>query len=327
MITRMVARILAAVLLLAGLVAAQAQPAARVYRIGFVSPISAGPTIAAFRQGLKEAGYVEGRNVIVEARFAEGRQERLAELVAEVLRLKVDVLVVGSTPGALAAKKATTTVPIVFAGLIDPVGPGIVASLARPGGNITGVTFGVGGTGFAGKWIELLKQAAPNVSHVAVLSNSADPITAPLVKEMWAAARTLNAKLDVLDAGNPTNLDIAFAAIGASGAQAIIVLNAPFFVANRAKLVQFAASKRLPAMYFSKFFTDAGGLIAYGGSIEESYRRAALHVDKILNGARPADLPIEQPTKFELVINLKAARAIGLTIPQALLVRADQVIE
>jgi len=316
-----------AVGLLTAPLAAEGQQTARLYRVGFVSPISLGPTFHAFRDGLRELGYVEGKTVIVEARFAEGRSERLPELVADLIRLNVDVLVVGSTVGTLAAKKATTTVPIVFAGLIDPVAPGIVANLARPGGNITGVTFGIGGSGFAGKWMELLKEAVPNISHVAVLSNSASPLTALLVKEIRFAARTLNAKLDVLDAGNAADLDSAFAAIGASGAQAIIVLNDPFFVANRAKLVQFSASKRLPAVYFIKLFADAGGLMAYGGSLEDSYRRAATYVDKILKGAKPAELPIEQPTKFELVINLKTAKALGLTIPQSLLQRADQVIE
>jgi putative ABC transport system substrate-binding protein len=282
--------------------AAQAPQAAKVYRIGFVSPISPGSTIDAFRQGLREVGYVEGQNVIVETRFAEARLERLPELVAEVIRLKVDVLVVGSSAGALAAKRATTTVPIVFTGLIDPVALGIVASLARPGGNITGVTFGIGGSGFAGKWVELLKEAVPNVSRIAVLWNSAGPASASLVHEMQAAAQTLKVKLDVLDAGNATNLERAFVAIGASGAQAIIVTNDPFFVANRVQLVQFAASRRLPAVYFIKLFAEAGGLMAYGGSLEDSYRRAAVYVDKILKGAKPADLPVEQPTKFELVI-------------------------
>jgi putative ABC transport system substrate-binding protein len=314
-------------LLLAGSVAAQAPQAGRVYRIGFVSPTSPGPTIEAFRQGLTEAGYIEGKDVIVETRFAEGRSERLPELVAELIRQKVDVLVVGSSLGALAAKRATATVPIVFAGIIDPVAPGIVASLARPGGNITGTTFGIGGSGFAGKWVEILKEAAPDVSHVAVLQNSASPISAPLVREMQAAARILNVKLDVHDAGDPTKLDKAFAAIGASGARGLIVTNDPFFHAIRVKLVQRVARKRLPAVYFTKDFADAGGLIVYGSSLGDSYRRAATYVDKILRGARPADLPIDQPTRFELVINLKTARALRLTIPQSLLLRADQVIE
>lgn len=320
-------RLTAAVLLLAGSVAAQPQPAARVYRIGFVATVSPNPATEAFRQGLREAGYVEAKNVIIEARFAAGRQERLPELVAEVLRLKVDVLVCGSTLTVLAAKKATTAVPIVFASVFDPVASGIVASLARPGGNITGATIGVGGSGSAGKWVELLKEAVPGISHVAVLWNSANPASAQSVLDIQAAARALKLKLDVLDTGNATDLDRAFATIGASGAQGIIVTNDPFFSANRAKLVQFAASQRLPAVYFFKSFADAGGLMSYGGSQEESFRRAATLVDKILKGAKPADLPIEQSTRFELAINLRAASALGLTIPQSLLLRADQVIE
>jgi len=199
----------------------------------------------------------------------EGRNERLPELVAEVLRLKVDVLLAGSTPGALAAKRATTTVPIVFAGVTDPVGAGVVASLARPGGNITGVAVGAGGVGFAGKWVELLKEAVPGVSHVAVLSNSANPASAPFVPEIRLAARTLNMKLDVLDAGNAADLDRAFTAIGASGAQGIVVTGDPFFVVNRAKIAQFAASRRLPAVHFSKLFAESGGLMSYGASLEE----------------------------------------------------------
>ena len=317
----------AAVLLLAGSVAAQAQQAARVYRIGYFSPTSPSPLFDAFRPALRELGYVEGRNVIIEERYAEGNLDRLPELVAELIRLKVDVLVTGSTVSALAAKRATTTVPIVFATVFDPVATGIVASLARPGGNITGMAMGVGGSGFGGKWVELLKSAIPNVSHVAVLWNSANPASAPIVREVRAAARTLNVTLDLLDAGNPTNLDRAFVAIGAGGVQGIIVTNDPFFNTNRARLAQFAASKRIPAVHFSKLFVDAGGLMAYGASFEDNWRRAAPYVDKILKGAKPADLPIEQPTKFELVINLKAARALGLTIPQSLLLRADHVIE
>jgi putative ABC transport system substrate-binding protein len=325
-VTRLAA--VAAVLLLAWLDTGQAQQTPRAYRIGFVSPISPGPTLHAFRRGLTELGYVEGQNVVIETRFAEGREERLPELIAEVLRLKVDVLVVGSTQGALAAKRMTTSVPIVFAGLIDPVAPGIVASFARPGGNVTGITFGVGGEGIGGKWVELLKEAAPNVSHAATVWNSSNRAADPLVREMQAAARTVNMRLDVLDAGSPTRLDNALAAIGSSGARGIIVTADPFFVTNRAKLVQFAASRHLVAVHFSRdFFVDAGGLMSYGSSIAESYRRAATYVDKILRGAKPADLPIEQPTKFELAINLKAAKAMGLAIPHTLLGRADLVVE
>ena len=328
MVTRLAAA--AAALLLAGAVAAQAQPAPRVFRVGFISPVSSSPEppqLRAFRQGLRELGYVEGKNVIVEARFAEGQFERFPGLVDELIGLKVDVLLAGSPLGALAAKRATTTVPIVFAGVIEPITAGIVASLARPGGNITGAAAGVGGSGFAGKWLELLKEAVPAVSHVAVLSNSAHPANASNMREIEAAARTLKVKLDVLEAGNATDLDRALATIGASGAQGIIMTNDPFFFPNRATLVQFAASKRLPAVYYFKQFAEAGGLMSYGGSLEDSYRRAAAYVDKILKGAKPADLPVEQPTRFELVINMKTAKALGLAIPQTLLLRADQIIE
>lgn len=315
----------APILVLAGSVAAQPQPAPNVYRIGFVSAASPGSTADVFRQALRDLGYVEGENVIVEARFAEGRQERLPDLVAEVIRLKVHVLVVGSTLTAVAAKKATTTIPIVFASLFDPVGAGVVASLARPGGNITGAAVGVA-AGFGGKWMELLKEAVPGVSHAAVLWNSANPASREAVQEIQASAQTLNVKLDRFDAGNATALDRALAAIGTSGAQGMIVAPDPFFTPNRAKLVQFAARKRLPAVYFFKVFAEDGGLMAYGASSAESWRRAAAQVDKILKGAKPADLPVEQPTRFELVINLKTAKALGLRIPQSLLLRADHVI-
>jgi putative ABC transport system substrate-binding protein len=215
----------------------------------------------------------------------------------------------------------------VFASVIDPVAAGIVASLARPGGNITGITFWVGGAGFAGKWLELLKEAAPHVSHVAVLSNPANPQTVPQLQEIQAAARVLKMKLDVLHTGNAASLDKAFTAIARSGAQAIVVAGDPLFAASRDRLVQFAASKRLPAVYFFRYFVDGGGLMSYGTNLEDSYRRAAAFVDKLLKGAKPADLPVEQPMRFELVINLKTAKALRLTIPPSMLGRADHVIE
>ena len=318
----------AGVALFATPVAAEAQLAPRMYRIGVVSPVSSNPnpTVDALRQGLQELGYVEGENAILVTRFGDGRTERLPELVVETISLQVDVLVVGSTLGALAAKKATATVPVVFAGLYDPVTPGIVASLARPGGNITGASMGVGGSGFAQKWVELLKEAVPGISHIAALSNLASPLSPPLVREIEAAARTLNVKLDVLDAGTATDLDRALTTIGASGARGIIVVLDPLFVQNRVKLVQFMADRRLPAMYFTKLFAETGGLMAFGGSLEDSWRRAATYVDRILKGAKPAE-PIGRPTRFELVINLKTAKALRLTIPPSLLLRADQVIE
>jgi putative ABC transport system substrate-binding protein len=306
---------------------AQAQQPTKLYRIGFVSPTTPGPTSVAFQQAFRTLGYVEGRNFVMEARYAEGRVERFPELIAEVLRSKVDILVIGSSFGAIAAKKATSTVPVVFAGLIDPVVPGIVASYARPGGNITGATFGIGGEGFGGKWVELLKEVAPHVSHIAALVNANSAAAQPLVPEMQAAAKALNVKLDIVDAASRAKLDKAFAEIGAGKARALIVTNDPFFFLNRAELVQFAAGKRLPAVYFTNDFVDAGGMMSYGSSLTDSYRRAAAYVDKILKGAKPAELPIDQPTTFELVINLKAAKALGLVIPQRLIVRADQVIE
>jgi putative ABC transport system substrate-binding protein len=324
-----VVRLAAVALLIAGSVAVHAQQAAKVYRIGYVTPSSrsADPSFAAFRQGLRELGYVEGKNVIVEARFAEGLAERLPGLVAELIELKVDVLLAGSPLGAVTAKKASTTVPIVFAGVGDPVSSGIVASLARPGGNITGVASGASVASFGEKWLELLKEAVPGVLQVAVLANRSNTSNSPFLKGIEAAARTLKVKIDILDAGNAAELDRALATIGASKAQGMIVTSDPFLYNTRATIVQFAASKRLPAMYFFKPFAEAGGLMSYGASLEESYRRAATYVDKILKGAKPADLPIEQPTRFELVINMKTARALGLRIPQSLLLRADHVIE
>jgi putative ABC transport system substrate-binding protein len=318
----------AAVLLLVGAVRAEAQQT--VYRIGFVSPTSAVPEpsqLRAFRQGLRELGYVEQKNLIIETRFAENRTERLPELVAEVLRLKVDVLLAASTPGTVAAKRATTTVPIVFAGVLDPVGSGIVSSLARPDGNVTGVTVGVGGEGFTGKCLELLRRAVPGLSNVAVLVNPSYPLTTQFRREIQVAASELNLAVDVRGAANAGELERALAAIGASGAQGLFVAPDPFLTANSARIARFATDRRLPALHFSKLFAEAGGLMSYGGTLAESFRRAATYVDKILNGAKPADLPIEQPRKFELVINLKTAKMLGLTIPRPLLLQADQVIE
>jgi len=309
---------------------AQSQPAGKIHRIGIVTMLAASPepaTVRAFRQALRELGYVEGRNVVLETRFAEGRTERLPEIYADLIRLKVDVIVTGSAASVLVAKKATTSVPVVFAGVLDPVAAGIVSNLARPGGNITGASYGVSDSGIAGKWVELLKQAAPGVSHVAVLSNAAGSQTALMVREIHAAAQMLKVRIAEFDARDDATLDKAFDAIGASKAQGIIVTNAPFFAARRARLVRFAAEKHLPAIYYFNLFPDAGGLMSYGGSVEESYRKAAVYADKILKGAKPGDLPIEQPTKFELVINLKAARALGLAIAPSLLLRADRVIE
>jgi putative tryptophan/tyrosine transport system substrate-binding protein len=312
--------------LLVAPLAAEAQRAERVYRIGFVSPTSPGARNVAFLHGLRELGYVEGQNVSIEMRFAEGQPERLPGLVNELSRLKVDVLVVGATIGARAAKNATTTIPIVFAGSSDPVAGGIVANLAHPGGNITGISLAYG-DGFAGKWLELLKEAVPNASHFSALWSSSNAAAARFVKELQVAAQVLNARLDVHHAANLPELDDALAAIGRSGARGLIVTPSPFAATQRDKLVQFAASTGLPAMYFADDFADAGGLMSYGPSIDDAYRRAAAYVDKILKGAKPGDLAVEQPTRFELTINLRTARALGLKIPRSVMLRADRIIE
>jgi len=324
-----VVRLCAAGLLLATALPAVAQPAAKFYQVGFVGsgPASPATSFEAFRQGLRDVGYIEGRNVLIQARFAGGRIERIPGLVAELLELKPDVLVAGSPIVAAAAKNASSTVPIVFAGVGDPVASGIVASLARPGGNVTGTAAGVSDPAFGGKWLQMLKEAVPGVSHVAVLANRSNRSNSPYFMGVEAAARAMKVRVDVFDAGNDAQLEQAFAAIARSGAQGMIVSTDPFLFTVRARLVSFAASKQLPAMYFFKNFVDEGGLMSYGANIEDSYRRAAPYVDKILKGAKPADLPIEQPTHFELVINLKAAKALGLRIPQSLLIRAEHVIE
>lgn len=312
-------------LLLAPLLA-RAQGAQKVYRIGFLSPTAPGLRDQAFLRGMRELGYVEGRNVHIEMRFAEGRPERLPGLAEELIGLKPDVLAVGSTIGARAVKKATTTIPIVFAGSSDPVAGGLVPNLAHPGGNITGFSLAYG-DGFAGKWMELLKEVAPEVSHVAALWSSSNAAAVRFVKELQTAARKLDVALDVHLARNLPELDVALAAIGRSRAQGLIVVPSPFAATQRRKLVQFAAGERLPAVYFFEKFANAGGLMSYGPDFADVYRRAASHVDRILKGAKPGDLPVENPTKFDLVVNLKTAKALGITIPQSILLRADRVIE
>jgi len=301
-----------------------AQPVGKVPRIGILRTGSPpDPFVEAFRQGLRELGYDEGRNIGIEYRWAEGRDERLPGLAADLVRLKVDVIVAGGSQ-ALVAKRATITIPIVMPVANDPVGERIVASLARPGGNVTGLAFL--SEGLPGKWVELLKEVLPGMSRLAVLWHPATE--AGQLKVAEAAARSLGVRLRALKVQRPDDFGPAFAEAERNHAEGLITLSSPFFYAHRAQLVELAAKHRLPTMYHQQeFVVGSGGLMSYGPNLRDLFRRAATYVDKILKGAKPGDLPVEQPTKFELVINLKTAKSLGLTIPQSLQVRADRVVE
>jgi putative ABC transport system substrate-binding protein len=279
----------------------------------------------AFRQGMREHGYVDGQNMILEARWADGRIERFPELVGELIRLKTSVILTVSLTAALAAKNSTTAVPIVFIAS-DPLGSGLVASLARPGGNLTGFSLFLGDD-FASKWLELLREMIPKVSRVAILLNRSSPASAGYLMVLQGAAQKLGIKLSTQDVREPGQFDGAFAAMAAERAQGLIVVVDPLTVRYRERIVDLAAKNRIPAVYGFREFVDAGGLMAYGVNVSYLCRRAAGYVDKILKGAKPGELPIEQPTTFEVIINLKTAKALGLTIPQSVLLRADQVIE
>jgi putative ABC transport system substrate-binding protein len=309
--------------------AAEAQQAAKVARIGYLANTAALPHLReAFLQGLRDLGYVEGRNLVIEYRDAEGRLERLPALAAELVSLKVDVIVAPNTVGALAAKHATGTLPIVFTVVADPVASELVTSLARPGGNVTGMSNL--SPELVGKCLELLKQAVPRVTRVAVLwqPGAVDERTEKdRLKRADVAARALGVRLQVVEARGSADFDRAFSDMTKAHAGALTVLSSSMFLSERRRLVDLAAKNRLPAVYPAREFVDGGGLMSYGANIAENYRRAATYVDKILKGTKPADLPVEQPTKFELVINLKTAKALGLTIPPSLLGRADEVIE
>ena len=316
--------------LLAARLAAEGQQAARISRIGFLSPQSPFDPgmpgrLGAFRQGLRELGYVEGQNIAIESRWAEGRYDRLPGFAAELVRLKVDVVVTYAPPAIQAAKQASGTIPIIMAGIIDPVATGFVASLARPGGNITGLTLMA--PELVGKQLEILREVVPKVSRVALLGNPANAGNAPQVRHAQGAARALGVRLQTLDARGPSEIDSAFATMTSERAGAVIVLVDAMLIEHRTRIADLAATRRLPAVYGLTDHAEAGGLLAYGASVLDRFRRTATFVDKILKGAKPGDLPIEQPTKFELVINLKTAKALGLTISQSLLQRADQVIE
>jgi len=317
--------------LLAAPLPAEAQQAGKVYRIGVLA--NASPTTPglsrnwdAFRRALSERGWVEGQSFVAEYRWAEGQLDRFPALASELAGLKVDLIVAGSPVAARAAKQATSTIPIVMVYVFDPVGVGIVASLARPGGNVTGVAFGAGPE-IVGKYLELLREAVPKASRVAVLMNPDSSSSPVLLRETQAAAQALAVTLQLLEVRKADDFEGAFAAMTRERDSALLVLPHPFIFAHARRIVDLAARSRLPAMYPFAEFVEAGGLMAYAANAPDMFRRAAYFVDKILKGAKPADLPIEQPTKFELVINLKTAKALGLTIPPSLLARADQVIE
>ena len=316
--------------LLAAPLAAEAQPEVKIARIGYLSGNLASNSRLreAFLQGLRDLGYVEGRNVVIEYRDAEGKLERLPALAAELVALKVEVIVAPITPAVLAAKQATRTIPIVFVFVGDPIADGLVTSLARPGGNVTGLSNLA--QELVGKRLEHLKQAVPGVSRVAVLWQPGafgDRTEKGLRKEAEVAARARVVRVQFVEARGPENFDRAFSEMTTARAGALIVLSSSMFVNERRRLVDLAAKNRLPALYPTRESVDAGNLMSYGPNLADSFRRAATYVDKILKGAKPGDLPVEQPTKFELVINLRAAKALGLTIPQSVLARADQVIQ
>ena len=310
---------------------AMAQPASKVYRLGYLSLGSSTASytrpLDAFRQGLRDLGWIEGRNIVIEYRWAEGRVDRLPSLAGELIRLKVDVIVAAPTPPTVAARDATQTIPIVGVSLTEPVAIGLIRSLARPGGNVTGTTYGVD-TGIFGKQLELLKDVVPKVERVAVLINPGSSPSQPLILDgIKAAARSLGLELRMLEARQPGEFDRAFAAMANERAGALLVPGDPMHFLHRAQLADSALKSSLPSMSTQWQWAEAGGLMSYGPSIPDMYRRAATYVDKILRGARPGDLPVEQPTKFELVINLKTAKALGLTIPAAVRARADELIE
>jgi putative ABC transport system substrate-binding protein len=317
--------LLPTVFLLTGSVGAQ-QP--RVPRVGCVFGTTSSETsnlLIAIRQGLRELGYVEGRTIALEVRWTEGRNERFPALVAELVHDRIDVLVVATTPGALAAKNATSTIPVVMVAVGDPVGSGLVASLGRPGGNLTGLS--LLNPELHGKRLALLKEVLPRISRVATLINPGNPIHAVFWKQTQAVAQTLALRLQPVEVRGPEDFAEAFAAAAGGHAGAIIAFDDPLILGYTTQVVALAAKHRLPAIYGFSEFPEVGGLMSYGANRRDMYRRTTVFIDKILKGRKPADLPVEQPTKFELVINLKAAKQIGLTIPPAVLGRADKVIK
>ncbi len=317
-------------LLAAPVDALTAQPRVKVPRVGYLTVGSQSDQgrqrrFEAFRQGLRELGYVEGQNIAIESRWAEGKEDQYATLAADLVRLKVDVIVTVGGAATKAAQQATRAIPVVMSLVNDPLGSGLVSSLARPGGNVTGISLMA--PDLVGKQLGVLKEMVPKVSRVALLRNPANPANAPLSREAEAAARALGVRLQTLEARNPQEIDSAFAAMTRERAGALVVLTDSIFTNQRRQIAELAAERRLPAVYGNSEHAEAGGLVAYGANFLDLERRAATYVDKILKGAKPADLPVEQSTKFDLVINLKTAKALGLTIPDSLLRRADEVIQ
>jgi len=306
---------------------AEAQQAPRLWRVAFLgaeSPATSGHFLDAFRQGLRDLGYVEGQTITIEARWAEGRYERFPDLVAELVRLNVHVMLAISTPAALAAKQGARTTPVVFiAG--EPLGSGLIASFAQPGGQLTGIALALG-EAFAGKWLELLQEAMPHASPVAILWNPTNPVNAGYLQTLQDAAQRLGITLHPQGVQDPSQFVSAFATMVTARAQALIVVPDPLTVRYREQIVELAATHRLPAMYGFREFVQAGGLMAYGSNVSVLCRRAAVYVDKILKGTKPGDLPVEQFAQFELIINLKTAQALGLTMPPTLLFQADEVL-
>jgi putative ABC transport system substrate-binding protein len=314
--------------LLAAPLAVEAQQAGKVYRIGYLASGSASaspPFVEALWGGLRELRWADGQNIVIEYRFAEGRFDRLPALAAELVRLKMDLIVAGPSPPAVAAKNATRTIPVVMVGAGDPVGLGLIANLARPGGNVTGVSYDVS-LQTIDKGLQLLKETLPKIRRVAILWNPANPGNALAVRNVRAAAGSLGLQLQFREARGPDQFDDAFAAMAKEHAEALLVVPDSIFNLHRARLADLAAKNWLPSMHGIREYVEAGSLMSYGPSLSAIYRRAAFFVDKILKGTKPADLPVEQPTKFELVINLKTAKALGLTIPPSVLARADELI-
>jgi putative ABC transport system substrate-binding protein len=304
---------------------AQGQKVVRVGRLSSVSAETDGTNLTAFRSRMRELGWVEGRNFTVVTRYADGRAARLPELADELVRQGVDVILAGSSPGVLAAQRATSTIPIVMVTTGDPIADGIVKSLARPGANVTGVT--AIGQALNTKRLELIKEAVPGASRVGVIINPGSLYTARLVEDRERAARILALDVRLFEVREPDKFEAAFTAARTERMDALLVQTTGFFITHRKRIVELAARNRVPAVYGEREFVEAGGLMFYGASLRDMYRDAAVYVDKILKGAKPANLPIEQPAKLELIINLKAAKALGITIPPSVLARADRIVE